>query len=140
MKKFRPFAELGNAEAQTRLGTMYLRSDDLPPRHVSRMVSPDGRARVQTFPRENLEDHAAFERFVAAVQAVDPNVTGVPVNLVEFARITQQAFRQATAMAVLMITAMLWILWRRVAHICPTSALVSITSRPFADRWSRTRS
>ena len=42
--------------------------DELPPRLVSRLTLPDGRARVQTFPRENLEDHAAFERFVDAVQ------------------------------------------------------------------------
>ncbi len=30
LKKFRPFAELGNAEAQTRLGTMYLRGLGVP--------------------------------------------------------------------------------------------------------------
>ncbi len=91
--------------------------DELPPRLVSRLTSPDGRARVQTFPRENLEDHAAFERFVDAVQRVDPNVTGVAVNLVEFARVTQEAFRQATATAVLVIPMTLWILWRRVGDV-----------------------
>ncbi|MFQ5417441.1 MAG: MMPL family transporter, partial [Myxococcota bacterium] len=95
------------------IGATMLTFDDLPPRLVRRLAAPDGRARVQTFPRENLEDQAAFERFVDAVQRVDPKVTGVAVNLVEFARTTQEAFRQAMATAVLVIAAMLWILWRR---------------------------
>ena len=85
----------------------------LPGHLVRRLVTPDGRARVQTFPRENLEDHEAFTRFVEAVQSVDPNVTGIAVNLVEFARTTQEAFRQAIATAVFAISAILWLLWRR---------------------------
>ncbi|MCH8959224.1 MAG: MMPL family transporter, partial [Proteobacteria bacterium] len=102
--------------------------DELPPRLVSRLTSPDGRARVQTFPRENLEDHAALQRFVDAVQRVDPNVTGVAVNLVEFARITQEAFRQATATAVLVIAVMLWILWRRVGDLLLVLAPLFLTA------------
>lgn len=90
---------------------------DLPPRLAKRLVAPDGRARVQTFPSENLKDHEAFTRFVDAVQRVDPNVTGIAVNLVEFARTTQSAFRQAIATAVLVIAAILWILWRRVGDL-----------------------
>jgi hopanoid biosynthesis associated RND transporter like protein HpnN len=90
---------------------------DLPPRLVSRLLSPDGRARVQTFPSENLEDHAAFTHFVEAVQSVDANATGVAVNLVEFARTTQRAFRQALATAVVVVAAMLFFLWRRVVDV-----------------------
>ena len=39
----------------------------LPERLVRRLQAPDGdgRARVQTFPSENLEDHEAFTRFVS---------------------------------------------------------------------------
>lgn len=85
----------------------------LPKRLVRRLLAPDGRARVQTFPNENLEDHEAFTRFVSAVQSVDPNVTGIAVNLVEFARTTQRAFRQAIATAVAVIAGILWLLWRR---------------------------
>jgi hypothetical protein len=85
----------------------------LPERLVRRLLAPDGRARVQTFPRENLEDHEAFARFVSGVQSVDPNVTGIAVNLVEFARTTRRAFRQAIATAVAVIAGILWLLWRR---------------------------
>lgn len=89
----------------------------LPVHLVERMITPDGRARVQTFPRENLEDHEAFARFVEAVQSVDPNVTGIAVNLVEFARTTQEAFRQAIATAVVAIAGILWLLWRRPRNV-----------------------
>jgi hypothetical protein len=89
----------------------------LPARLVRRLRAPGGRARVQTFPSENLVDHAAFSRFVDAVQSVDPHVTGVAVNLVEFARTTQEAFRQAVATAVVVIAAILWLLWRRVGDL-----------------------
>ncbi|MBW2391141.1 MAG: MMPL family transporter, partial [Deltaproteobacteria bacterium] len=91
----------------------------LPERLVRRLQAPDGdgRARVQTFPSENLEDHEAFTRFVSSVQSVDPNVTGIAVNLVEFARTTQEAFRQAIATAVLVIAAILWLLWRRPRYM-----------------------
>ena len=84
---------------------------------MRRLRAPDGRARVQTFPRHNLVDHAAFERFVDGVRGVDPNATGVAVNLVEFARTTREAFQQALATAVVVITAILWLLWRRVGDV-----------------------
>ncbi len=116
------------ARLKQSIGATMFTLDELPPRLVSRLTSPDGRARVQTFPRENLEDHAALQRFVDAVQRVDPNVTGVAVNLVEFARVTQRAFRQATATAVLVIAVMLWILWRRVGDLLLVLAPLSLTA------------
>jgi hopanoid biosynthesis associated RND transporter like protein HpnN len=101
---------------------------DLPPRLSKRMLASDGRARVQTFPGENLVDHDAFTRFVAAVQSVDPNVTGVAVNLVEFAKTTQQAFRQALATAVVVIAAILFLLWRRVGDVMLVLAPLSLAA------------
>ena len=91
--------------------------ESLPDHLVRRLIAPDGRARVQTFPRENLENHEAFTRFVEAVQSVDPNATGIAVNLVEFARTTKQSFRQAIATAVVAICGILWLLWRRVRQV-----------------------
>ena len=55
-------------------------------------------------------------------------MTGVAVNLVEFARVTQRAFRQATATAVLVIAVMLWILWRRVGDLLLVLAPLFLTA------------
>lgn len=123
---------------QRALDAQAISLEKLPPRLVRRLRAPDGRARVQIFPSENLVDHAAFERFVAAVQSVDPQTTGVSVNLVEFARTTREAFRQAIATAVVAITFILWLRWRRLsdmllvlvplalAAILTTAAMVAI--------------
>jgi hopanoid biosynthesis associated RND transporter like protein HpnN len=102
--------------------------EELPRRLLGRLTAPDGRARVQTFPRENLEDHSAFERFVEAVQGVDVDVTGVAVNLVEFARTTQEAFRQAMATAALVIAVVLWLLWRRLGDMLLVLAPLSLAA------------
>jgi predicted RND superfamily exporter protein len=87
--------------------------ENLPPRLVRRLWAPSGEARVQVFPRENLERPAALARFVSAVLSVDPGATGVAVNLVQFGKTTQAAFRQALATALLVITGILWVRWRR---------------------------
>jgi hopanoid biosynthesis associated RND transporter like protein HpnN len=87
--------------------------ESLPPRLSRRLWAPGGEARVQIFPSENLENPAALARFVDAVRSVDPQVTGVAVNLVQFADTTQAAFRQALATALLVIAGILWARWRR---------------------------
>ncbi|MBC7946014.1 MAG: MMPL family transporter [Burkholderiales bacterium] len=57
--------------------------ENLPQGLKQRYVNPDGLARVEVFPKQNLGDNQALRRFVAAVQAVAPNAIGAPVSLVE---------------------------------------------------------
>ncbi|MDJ0867468.1 MAG: MMPL family transporter, partial [Myxococcota bacterium] len=102
---------------QRSLATPGVTRADLPERLVARLMAPDGRARIQAFPRDSLRDEAAFARFVDAVLEVDPDATGVAVNLVAFSRTTQQAFRQALSGAVVVIATILWILWRRPREV-----------------------
>ena len=55
---------------------------DLPEDLRARYLAPDGRARIEVYPRENLNDNAAMRRFVQEVQGADPGATGAPVELV----------------------------------------------------------
>ena len=55
---------------------------DLPADIRQRYVAADGRARVEVYPRENLNDNDAMRRFADAVQAVEPSATGAPIELV----------------------------------------------------------
>jgi hypothetical protein len=87
---------------------------DLPPTLTRRMLAPDGHARVQTFPRDNLADTAEVTEFVDAVREVDPSATGVAVNLLEFGRAILESLRQALAWAFSAIILLLLFLWRRV--------------------------
>ena len=51
------------------------------------------------------------------MQDVAPQAAGVPINLVEFGRATESSFRQALLSAILAITALLWLLWRRLSDV-----------------------
>jgi hopanoid biosynthesis associated RND transporter like protein HpnN len=88
--------------------------EDLPRDLVVRMLAPDGRARVQVLPSENLGDIDAFARFVEGVRVEAPRVTGSAVSLLEWGRTVSRSFRQALASAVVAIALLLWLLWRRL--------------------------
>jgi len=88
--------------------------DDLPEGLRERMVSPGGLARVQVYPTENLENHDAMVRFVTAVRAVDSEITGLPVNLVESAQVSWDSLREALLWAILAIALLLVAIWRNL--------------------------
>ncbi len=96
------------------VNTEGIRMEDLPAELVARMLTPDGRARVQTFPKDDLGNERAFTRFTDEVRAIDSRAAGVAINLIEFARATQSSFRQALISAVLIISLLLLVLWRRL--------------------------
>jgi hopanoid biosynthesis associated RND transporter like protein HpnN len=91
--------------------------DDLPEDLRRRMLAPDGRARIQAFPAQDLQQRGALERFSNSVLAVAPDAVGVTVNLTGFARVTVASFRQALVSAILLIAALLWLIWRRPSDV-----------------------
>jgi len=86
--------------------------DDLPPDLVSRMLTPDGRARLQIFPSEPLTEDAALRAFVSSVHEVAPRATGIAANLVLFGDAVREAFQQALASALAVIALLLFVMWR----------------------------
>ena len=90
---------------------------DLPARLVERMIAKDGSARIQVYPRESLVDEMAFSRFVAEVQEIAPEAAGVAINLVGFANATKSSFQQALTYALIAISLLLWLLWRRISDV-----------------------
>ena len=95
---------------------------DLPDQLRARMITADGRARVQIFPAEQLTDEAAFTRFAREVQEKIPNATGLPMNMIAFAEATRSSFEEALVSAILLITLFLIFLWRRVSPVLLTLA------------------
>jgi hopanoid biosynthesis associated RND transporter like protein HpnN len=86
--------------------------EDLPQELTERMLSKTGHARVQIFPRENLQDNAALDEFVSQIRELDPLVSGVSVNLFDFSRATVSSFRRALTAAAVLISLLLYLLWR----------------------------
>jgi len=91
--------------------------ESLPPSLTKRMLAPDGSARIQIFPREDLSDTEQMYHFVDAVRTVDRQTTGVAVNLVELARATGRSLREALLTAFSAIALLLFLLWRRVVDM-----------------------
>jgi uncharacterized protein len=80
-------------------------------------VTPDGRARLEVFPKGNARDPEVLRRFVAAVRAIAPNATGTPVTIQESGETVVGAFSRAGTLAVIAITVLLFIVLRRVRDV-----------------------
>lgn len=81
------------------LGAGPVTLEQLPGDLRARYLAADGRARVEVFPTEDLNDNAALAKFVRAVQALAPDATDSPVELLEAGDAVIGSCIQATAIA-----------------------------------------
>jgi hopanoid biosynthesis associated RND transporter like protein HpnN len=91
-------------ELKTSLRASAVKESDLPRELRSRYVTPDGRYRVEVFPRENILEADSLKRFVEAVTALAPNSTDTPVTIREAGNAVVRSFLLATLYAFLAIT------------------------------------
>ena len=89
-------------------------------------MAPDGRARVEVFPKGDANDNAAVQRFTAAVRQVAPNATGTTVGIQESSRTIVNAFLQAGLWALLSITVLLAFTLRRATDVLLTLAPLTL--------------
>ena len=99
----------------------------LPPDLVRDWITADGRARVSISPRGNADDDAVLDRFIDAVVKVAPDVTGTPVGIREGGRVVVRAFLEAGALSFIAITALLFLVLRRVRDVAITMAPIVLT-------------
>jgi hopanoid biosynthesis associated RND transporter like protein HpnN len=110
---------LGSLPEQLRILSMALSAghvtlQNLPNAILERMIAADGRVRIQIYPRDDLNDHAALAAFVETVQTVTPEVAGSASEILESGRAVVRALTQAMVSAFVVITVFLLILWRRI--------------------------
>ena len=110
---------LGSLPEQLRILTAALEAgrvtlENLPEALLAQMLAADGRVRVQIFPRDDLKHHAALVRFVEAVRAVEPEVSGSAAEIVSSGQTVVAALRQALLSALAAVTLLMLVLWRRV--------------------------
>jgi hopanoid biosynthesis associated RND transporter like protein HpnN len=89
--------------------------ESLPHELVERMVSVEGRHRIEVAPSEDLADDDALERFVAAVRSIAPGATGGAISVYESERAVVAAFRKAFVFAATAIALLLVCIWRSAA-------------------------
>ena len=88
------------------LSTQGIRADALPTDLRARYVTDDGRARVEVYAREDLNNSGAMRRFVQAVRQVAPAASGAPVELVVGSEVVIDACIKAS-LAALVLTILL---------------------------------
>lgn len=83
--------------------------DDLPKELRSRFVSSDGKWLLQIYPKNQIWEMDALERFVKDVRSVDPEATGTPLQNYEAARQIKLSYEICAlfALGVILITLLL---------------------------------
>lgn len=99
----------------------------LPPDQISQWMTPDGRARVQVFPKGGVLNDAQQKRFAKVVTDIAPNASGGPVSIVEAGHTVVSAFRTAGVLSLLAIVALLFIVLKRVIDVVYTVLPVILT-------------
>ena len=87
--------------------------DSLPATLKRDWIAPDGRARIQVFPKGDARNNEVLRRFAAAVWKIAPNATGAPVTIQESAYAVTQAFVLAAILALAAISILLAVVLRR---------------------------
>ena len=72
-----------------------LRVEDLPPALRDRFVGVHGKHLLQVYPKENVWQRAPQEEFVRQLRTIDPNVTGTPVQLLEYTTLLKRSYEEA---------------------------------------------
>ncbi len=88
--------------------------DALPAAIRARMMSPTGRFQVELVPAEDVWDADSMERFVAAIRAVDPAATGVPITQYESLRNMRRSFTEMGMLALALVTVVVFLDFRNV--------------------------
>jgi hypothetical protein len=98
--------------------------DSVPAELRSGWLAPDGRALLDITPRKvpgvGPGDDTQLRNFAHAVQSVAPDATGGPISVLNAAFIVIRAFLQAFVLAVLAITLLLWLTFRRFDDVLLT--------------------
>jgi hopanoid biosynthesis associated RND transporter like protein HpnN len=92
----------------------------LPADLVRDWIAPDGRARIEIWPKGDANDNITIKRFARAVQAAQPEATGEAVGSTEWGNTIVAAFAQAAALALFSIAVLLWIVLRRLTDVLVT--------------------
>jgi len=83
--------------------------EDLPPSLRDIYVGKDGSYQIKIIPKGDVWDFGALEHFVSALRRVDPEVSGVPVGVLESARLMHRTFLFAAGLTIVLVALILWL-------------------------------
>ncbi len=80
-------------------------------------MTPDGRAKIEVYPKGNARDHKTLEAFTAAVRKLAPDAAGVPISIQESGRTVLNAFIKAGLLALAAIGLLAFAILRRISDV-----------------------
>jgi hypothetical protein len=92
----------------------------LPADLTAQWLKPDGRARVEVYPKGDPNDNEVLRQFARGVLAVEPDATGGPISILESGNTVIRAFIEAGGWALASIAFLLWIVLRRFTDVLLT--------------------
>jgi uncharacterized protein len=103
-----------------------LRIPDLPAALRNRFIGQTGKFLLQVFPKEDVWQHAKQKAFVEQLRTVDPNVTGTPVQLLEYTQLLKDSYQQAAYYALGAIVILVLIHFRSLSCVALSLLPVAI--------------
>ena len=100
----------------------------MPPDLVAEWIAKDGTARIQVFPRTNVNDNKSLKRFSKDVQAVTPDATGTPIIIQESGLTIVRAFIEAGFWSFIAISILLAFVLRRKRDVLMTILPLVLTA------------
>ena len=91
-------------------------------------VSADGRARIAVYPAGDSNNNKILRRFAAAVQHIAPDATGLAVTTQAAAGTIAWAFVEASLLALMLVSGLLFVVLRSVREVAFTLAPVVLSS------------
>ena len=116
----------GDAVRAMRAGAAGDLRDALPPAVRDRLISPNGRFMVSLVPAEDIWSPEPMARFVEAIRAIDPDVTGVPITQYESLRDMRRSFLQMAGLATVLVAALVWLDFRSVRRTLVVMTVLAI--------------
>lgn len=80
-------------------------------------VGMDGRQQLKISPSDDVWDFDKLRHFVADLRRVDPNVSGVPVGVLEAAQLMHRAFLSAAAVTIVLVSLLLFTYSRSIGYV-----------------------
>ena len=94
-----------------------LRAEDLPPALRHMFVGTTGKFLLQIYPKEDIWQRGNQEKFLQQLRAVDPKVTGTPVQLYEYTEVLKKSYEQAAWYSLAAIIVLVLIHFRNLSSV-----------------------
>jgi hypothetical protein len=91
--------------------------ETMPPDFRRDWIAPDGRWRVEVYPKGNMHDSEVLRHFARAVQEVVPQAVGSAIAVEEWTQLAPRAFATAGLLALVAISILLLIVLRSVYDV-----------------------